>query len=112
MKPLLHESARATAGADGRAIATLQPLRSFENWQINHITVSSDSVTLKPTAKIYRGVESPHTLENGTYSGSFDVDRAADMQLLTGQTLLCVWEGCDVGATCVVSVSGEILRKG
>jgi hypothetical protein len=111
----LRESASAIVGADGRAIATLQPLRAFERWQITRITVQCSSQTLIPTARVYRGSESPSALIDGTYTGTLDTSDSA-VSLENGERLLTVWEGqdggagADVGSSCTVTVEGKSIR--
>lgn len=105
----LFESANAVADANGRAVASLQPLRSFELWKIKRMTVQSTSTTLVPTCKIYRGAETASALVDGTHTGTLD-HSDTDMQLRNGEALLAVWEGGDVGSTCTITIEGDSLR--
>jgi hypothetical protein len=102
----LNESARAVADASGRAVATLQPMRAFERWRITRTAVQSDSTPEVPTCKIYRSMESPSTLVEGTYTGTLD-SSDTEIVLENGERLLAVWEGATVGSNCTVTVSGE-----
>jgi hypothetical protein len=105
----LRQSAPATAGSNGRAVATIQPLRSFERWHITRTAVSSNSTILAPTARVYRGAESPSALVEGTYAGRLDSSDTA-IWLENGEALIVVWEGADVGSSCVVTIEGEVER--
>lgn len=105
----LEESASGIADANGRAVARLQPLRAFEAWRVNNMTVQSTS-TLVPEARVYRGSENPSTLQDGTYSGNFDVS-TVDMTIPNGVALICVWSGCTPGATCTLTISGVKLAR-
>lgn len=105
----LFQSADGTADANGRAVATLQPLRAFENWRVRRMTVQSTSSTLVPTCKIYRGAESPSRLVDGTYTGTLD-HTDTDLPLHNGESLIAVWEGGDVGSICTLSIEGDISR--
>lgn len=101
----LVEAANATANAAGRAVAKVQPLRAFETWEITGLSVSSSSVTLVPTARIYRGSETPSQFHSGTFSGNLD-QSDTQLTLQNGEALVCVWEGADVGALCTFRVTG------
>jgi hypothetical protein len=101
----LDESANGTANAAGKATASLQPLRAFENWHVDSVSVFSTSV-LVSTFKVYRGSESPSTLIGGTYSGNLNSDPSFNKDVRNGERLLGVWEGCTPGAVCTMSVTG------
>lgn len=105
----LFESASATVGNNGRAVAVLHPLRAFEKWNVRRMTVSSTSVTLTPTAYIYRNGESPSMLVDGTYTGTLD-HTDTSLQLNNGESLIAVWQDGDVGAVCTLTVEGESAR--
>lgn len=105
----LFESADGTADANGRAEATLQPLRAFETWHVKRMTVQSTSSTLVPTCKVYRGAVSASRLIDGTYTGTLD-HTDTDLSMHNGERLIAVWEGADVGAICTLSIEGDIRR--
>lgn len=112
----LRESGSATVGANGRASVTLQPLRSFERWDITRMTVANTSTVLVPTARIYRGSESPSALVEGTYTGTQD-SSDTKVSLENGERLIAVWEGkavntagADVGSVCVFTIEGTKNR--
>lgn len=105
----LHVSADGTADANGRAEATLQPLRAFERWRVRRMTVQSTSSTLVPTCKVYRGAVSPSRLIDGTYTGTLD-HTDTDIAMQNGERLIAVWEGADVGAVCTLSIEGDITK--
>lgn len=102
----LRESATATADANGRAVATVQPLRAFESWTITGITVQSTSSTKVPTAKVYRGAEAPSSIVDGTFTGTLDHTNDT-VELSNGERLICVWENADAGASCTMTVKGR-----
>jgi len=101
----LFESNTGVANAAGRAVARVQPLRAFERWEITRLAVSSTSTVLVPTARIYRGSETPSRLVDGTHTGTLD-QSDTQLSLPNGEALLCVWEGADVGSQCTFTVEG------
>lgn len=103
----LYTSAQATANAQGIAMAVLAPYQAFEKWQTQTVTVQSTSTTLVPKASHYRGQNAPSRLINGTFSGSFDTDPDFKMLLQSGEQFITVWENCDPGAICTVTLTGE-----
>lgn len=105
----LAESSSATADASGVARVSLGPLRSFETWDVRSTTVASTSSTLVPTCKLYRGGESPSRLIDGTYTGTLDTTDTP-YKLRSGDKVLAVFTGCDVGAQCTVTVEGQATR--
>lgn len=105
----LFESSTGVADANGRAVARVQPLRAFEQWDIRRYAVSSTSSVLVPTARLYRGSETPSMLVDGTYTGTLD-QSDTQLTLANGEALICVWEGADVGAQCVFTVQGSKTR--
>lgn len=105
----LFESADGTADANGRAEATLQPLRAFETWKVKRLTVQSTSSTLVPTCRVYRGAVSPSRLIDGTYTGTLD-HTDTDISMHNGERLIAVWEGADVASVCTLSIEGDIQR--
>lgn len=105
----LYESASAIAGADGIARVSLGPLRSFEQWEITNTTVSSASISLVPTARLYRGGEAPSRLIDGTYTGTLDTTDTR-YTLRSGEKVLAVFTGASVGAQCTVTVEGTATR--
>lgn len=105
----LFESQTAVAGADGKARVFMGPLRSHETWDVRATTVASTSSALAPTCKLYRGGESPSNLFEGTFSGNLDTTDTP-YTLRSGERMLAVWEGCDVGAQCTVTMNGTATR--
>lgn len=105
----LTEYASAVADANGIAIARIGPRRSFERWHVTGVTVSSSSVALEPRVDIYRGGIGPAFKVGGTYSGKNDSGNADDW-VDSGQDLIAVWTGADVGAQCSMTLSGESHR--
>lgn len=106
----LSESVSGNADANGIVTVALGPLRSFETWQIRRITVSSASATLVPTAKIYRGAVSPSRLIDGTFTGTLDSTETLDLDLTSGDRIVGQWTGCDVGASCTLTLEGTAVK--
>lgn len=102
----LRESGSATAGSDGRAVCRVQPMRYGEEWRITRMTVQSTSSTLVPVAKVYRGSEAASNLVDGSYTGTQDTSETS-IRLMSGEALVCVFEGGDAGSQCTFNVFGE-----
>lgn len=104
----LRESGNGTADANGRAQCTVQPMRYGEEWRITRMTVQSTSTTLTPTANVYRGSEAASNLIDGTWTGTRDSSDTS-IRLMSGEALVCVFEGGDVGSQCTFNVFGEVV---
>jgi hypothetical protein len=109
MKTPLYESGRGTANASGVATVTIGPRRAFEKWQVTRVAVQSTSSVLVPTCRLYRGAAVASRLIDGTYTGTLD-STDLSLTLQSGEDLVAEWSGCDVGATCTVTVDGEAVR--
>lgn len=105
--PLSDSAQSGAADSTGKATALLGPMRAFERWIVTTVSVSSTSSTLNPECRIYIGSESPSNLVNGTYDGKRDSDAAARHVLETGEKLVAVWTGADVGSVGTLSVRGD-----
>lgn len=103
---MLLDANSQVANSAGKATCQVQPLRAFESWRITNTAVQSTSSTKVPTVKLYRGSETPSNFIEGSYTGTFNASGTV-IDLNNGERLLVVFENCDVGATCTVSVSGE-----
>lgn len=101
----LTEGKQATADANGRAVVTLQPLRAGEDWHITRSSVFNAGTVKTPSCTTYRGIESPTTVIEGTYSGRLD-SSDTPIELRNGERLLFVFSGCDVGSNCSATVDG------
>jgi len=106
----LNESGRAVADANGRAVATIQPLRAFESWRVNRTTVENSSTVNVPVCKIYRGSIAPTNLIDGTYTGTFDVS-GTEYTVPNGMAVVAEWTGCDVGSQCTFTLAGQRMRS-
>lgn len=105
----LAVSASANAGNDGIARITIGPLRSFETWHVRSTAVASTSNVKVPTVRTYRGAETPSRLIEGTYTGTLNAsDTAYDLR--SGERLVVVFAGGDVGSQCTVTLEGESER--
>jgi hypothetical protein len=112
----LRESGSVVVGATSRATVTLQPMRSFERWEITRTTVANTGTVLVPACRIYRGSEAAGSLIEGTYSGRQD-SSDTKYTLENGEKLIVVWEGktigsvgADVGSVCTVVIEGRAVR--
>lgn len=106
----LMESATSIADSNGVATAVLQPLRAFERWRVERVTVQSSSQTLVPTAKIYRGDIADNRLIDGTYTGTFD-HSDTNLRLNNAERLIVRWTDADAGSSCTVTIEGESERS-
>lgn len=106
----LYESGSGVANAQGKAIVRLQPLRAFEDWHVQRVSIQSTSSTLVPTFKLYKGSETPSSFIGGTFTGNLNSDPQLDLTLMNGESLLGVWEGGDVGSTCTMTITGTKNR--
>lgn len=106
----LHETSLQTADANGKAVCRVQAMKPFERWNVTGITVNNTSTVLVPTAKVYRGSESPSALIDGTFTGTFDHSDTS-MIVLDGETILCVFTGADPGSQCTFTLTGEVKRR-
>lgn len=102
----LDEFATCIFDADGAGTSFVQPAGAREGWQITVITVNSSSVTLVPQVMFYRGSTTPGSFVAGTFSGTLDVDSLPNISLRSGERLIAVWTGGDVGATGTFRVEG------
>jgi len=104
----LRESGNGTADSTGRAVCRVQPMRYGEEWRITRMTVQSTSSTLVPIAKVYRGSEAASNLIDGTWTGTQDTSDTS-IRLMSGESLVCVFSGGDVGSQCTFNVFGEVV---
>lgn len=105
----LDASNFAIADAAGKATVRLQPLRAFEKWHITNTSVQSTSTVKIPTVKVYKGSESASRFIEGSYTATFNGSNTV-IDLENGVALLVVFEGCDVGARCTASITGDVNR--
>lgn len=105
----LYESGNAVADSAGRAVCTVQPLQAFEKWHVTKVTVQNSGTTLVPMCRVYRGSETPSRFIGGTFSGQMDASDE-NFHLSSGERLLAVFSGADVGSRCVLTVEGEKSR--
>lgn len=105
----LNESVTAVAGANGIARVQMGPLRSLETWEVVSTTVASTSTALVPTCKLYRGGEGPSNLFEGTFSGNLDTTDTP-YSLRSGEKMLAIFAGCDIGAQCTITMQGRSKR--
>lgn len=106
----LVEYATGTADTNAIAVARTGPRRSFERWRVTGTTVSSTSVVLEPRCDVYKGGVGPAFKIGGTYSGKNDSSSGEDF-INSGEDIIAVWTGADVGSQCTLTVSGESERR-
>jgi hypothetical protein len=102
----LNEGKPTTADANGRAVITFQPLRAGEDWRITRTSIQNTGTTNVPEVRVYRGVEAPTALVEGTFSGNMDTSDT-EIHLRNGEQLLVVWSGADANSSCSATVDGE-----
>jgi hypothetical protein len=102
----LDESARVTLNASGAGTVTIGPRTPKQKWRVRNLAVSGTGATT-PEARVYFGPAAPGTFVAGTYSGNSD-NVPADLVLWPGQVLTVAWTGGTAGATCTVSILGEL----
>lgn len=90
-------------------MAQLGPDRAFERWEIRSVTVQSTSSVLVPEARVYRNHEAGSALLGGSHTGTLDTART-ETDLRSGESLVIVWTGADVGAECTVTIEGESVH--
>lgn len=94
----------------------LQPQRFGETWTVQRVTVQSNSLTLVPTASIYKSVISPSALIDQTQNGQQDTDDLnSPLILLSGETAIIQFTMVDpptpnAPALCTVWLGGETAR--
>ena len=107
----LDVSRTVTFDSSGGGTDYVKPNGARESWQISYISVSSTSVDSVPTIRFYRGSVIPSNFVTGTFSGTLDVDSIPNIELRTGEPLIGVWEGGDVGSTGTFHVEGNISLR-
>lgn len=109
----LYESKPAVAAATGRAVATLQPLRAYERWNIRKVSIQCQSPlsvgAAVPIFKLYRNSEAPMNLIEGTLTGDLN-SSDMDIWLETGEALIGVWSGADVNSQASMTIQGDRLN--
>lgn len=103
----LRNSASVVLDASGNGQVRLGPGRPNTRWLIRRISVQTDTSTLVPQARVYRGGVGAATFITGTFVGSFDSDDAVNEELFPGDFLTVAWTGGDVGATATATWFGD-----
>lgn len=110
----LDESASLTAASDGTCTVSLGPSRR-QLWNLVNEAVQCASPnpasTAAPTAKLYLGPTTAGQYLTGTYDGVNDSAGVA-IALRRGSRVTVVWEGCDPGSRCTLSVYGTMQVPG
>lgn len=105
----LFTSGDAVADANGRAEVRMQPLTAFERWRVARMTIHSDSSTLVPTLRVYRGGVSNSAMVDNSQTGTLD-HSDTNLLLRNGEPLIFEWTGADVGATCTAIIEGDVIK--
>jgi hypothetical protein len=105
----LDEYATGTAAADGTCVVSLGPV-ARQMWQVSNEAVQCQSPAVTPaapTAKLYTGPTVAGAYLAGTYDGVNDSAQVA-VTLRVGGRLTALWEGCDPGSLCTLSLYGTM----
>ncbi len=108
-RPLVMQQT-ATVSAGGIGVATVRPVQ--ENWTVDAVTVNTSTNTLEAQCRIYRNYIGGNYLVDSTISGSTGDTSDTVHTLLDGDSLIAVWSGADVGATCNLIVRGTAETMG
>lgn len=108
--PLLA-SANATFISDGvggsvARVPHLGPRRYGTTWHVTHMVSTTNSV-VPSQVRVYRNIESPTTIVDGSDSANQDTSET-DITLGSGEFLTFVWTKGDIGAIATITVSGEM----
>src|SRR5882762_6391746 len=104
--PLL-EFVQATAGADGRAVASKGPAKYGDSWEVTTLATTTNSTT-ESQLRVYRGVESNSALVASTYSGNQDTAGGNTIKVPGQDKLVFVWSGATPGAICTCRIEGDL----
>lgn len=104
----LAESASATFDVSGRAIVSMGPSIYGSVWKIQRASISTTS-SVETDCSLYRQMESPTTLIDGTANGNSEAysPDIGTLDLTSGQTVLFVWTGGVPGAVATVVLDGQ-----
>lgn len=105
--PFNAVTASAVATAGGIATATIGPIGLGQEWTVSRTVISSTSA-LRSTATIYRNSVSPGMFVDQTQGGGNGDSTGTGYRLQSGESIVVQWTGCTPGATCIVSVDGEL----
>lgn len=107
MVPFNGKTASAIASAGGVATATIGPIGLGQTWTVLRTALTSTS-TVRTTATIYRNAVSPgNFVDQSRGGGNGDVTGTA-YKLQSGESVIVQWTGCTAGATCIVTVDGQL----
>lgn len=101
------EFAQATANGTGRAVAEAGPKRAGDRWEITLINTNTNS-TAQAELRVYRGVESESARLFGTFSANSDTASGSTITVGSGDKLVFVWSGADIGSICTARIEGDI----
>lgn len=94
---------QCTLDANGNGQVILTP--PGINWQIETTSVSVTTSVKQPVFQMYRNSVSPSSFLQGSYSGALDSSDTG-IYVFTGQTIIGVWTGGDVGSIAVLRLEG------
>lgn len=112
----LDESVNGTAAADGTCTVAIGPVKrqiwTVENESLSCVSpVVPPTLPAAPTARLYGRLVAAGSQLANTYDGVND-SASVRYTLRPGGQLLVVWEGCDPGSVCTLSVYGTMLVPG
>ena len=104
----LHEQRSTVADANGVATVKLGPTRTSERWLVESVAVESTSSKLVPELREYLGNPDLSHLTGTSRTGNLDSGiNEPPLVVESGENIVYLWTGCDVGAECQVTISGR-----
>jgi hypothetical protein len=103
----LNDFGSATVNASGAAIVSIGP-NIGQRWVVTAAAVSTSTAVKVPQCNIYIGGSPvPANLVDGTFTGNLDsTSKTAGFIITSGQSIIAVWSGADVGALATLSIIG------
>jgi hypothetical protein len=106
MKIPLDESRTVLFDATGQATVTFGPQIYGSTWEIDTVTIWTNSTVKQSEFLLYRNSVSPTNYIDGTFKGDRATDAAANITLTYGQNLCALWINGDVGKAAYIHVEG------
>lgn len=101
----------ATAGTDGVALITLDPLPDTTRWQLTHMVAGCASAG-KTVMRLYLDSVANAALRDGTDAGNFGVaDWPMGLMVPPGRSLLARWTGAGPGDQAFLTLQANVLRR-
>jgi len=101
----VEQPLRATADASGTATVSTGGVPPWKVWRITRTSVTTTSVA-RTTATLYRNsISAANVIDSAAISGNNDTSDTV-YEIRSGEQLIVVWTGADVGASCTATISG------